>query len=216
MASNGNLPNSMLSPIPGGKLRKDAALHWNAMRKDILSKTGLAICPVGPRGSYRSLYWQKYFWSLYQSGQGNLAAYPGTSNHGLGLAVDVATPQMAELINKYGAKYGWQKAWSDAPSEWWHFRWREGNYGIKAVSEKYPVIKRGAKGTPVKRLEVYLRAAGYLKPQHKVGGVYNIWIRRAVWRFQRAAGLKANGIVDKKTWAALARAAKKELKKHGN
>jgi hypothetical protein len=30
---------------------------------------------------------------------------------------------MAALINQYGAEYGWQKRWSDAPSEWWHFKY---------------------------------------------------------------------------------------------
>lgn len=214
MASNGNLPNYMLGNIPGGKLRKDAAAHWNAMREEIKAKAGVEIRPTGPRSSYRSLYWQKYFWSLYQSGRGNLAAVPGTSNHGLGLAIDVATPQMADLINKYGAKYGWQKKWSDAPSEWWHFRWRPGNYNI-AQSSKYPVIKKGSKGSAVKRLQVYLRAAGYLRRGHKVHGNYNIWIRRAVRKFQRDAGLKDDGVVGKNTWTALKKAAKKGMK-NGN
>lgn len=215
MASNGNLPNYMLGNIPGGKLRKDAARHWNAMHKEIKDKTGIDIRPTGPRSTYRSLYWQKYFWSLYQSGRGNLAAVPGTSNHGWGLAVDVATPQMAELVNKYGAKYGWQKNWSDAPSEWWHFRWREGNYGIKASSSKYPTIKKGSKGTAVKRLQVYLRAAGYLRANRKVTNDYNIWVRRAVRKFQRDNGIVDDGIVSTKTWAALRRAAKRSIK-NGN
>lgn len=66
---------------------------------------------------------QEYFWKLYISGHGNLAARPGTSNHGWGVAVDVPTVQMAQLINKYGSAYGWQKRWSDAASEWWHFKY---------------------------------------------------------------------------------------------
>jgi len=27
------------------------------------------------------------------------------------------------MINRYGAEFGWQKRWSDAPSEWWHFKY---------------------------------------------------------------------------------------------
>lgn len=209
MPSNGNLPNYMLGNIPGGKLRKDAARHWNAMHKEIKAKTGIDIRPTGPRSSYRTLYWQKHFYNTMPRG---MAAVPGTSNHGWGLAVDVATPAMAAAINKYGAKYGYQKAWSDAQHEWWHFKWREGNYGLKKAASKYPVIKKGSKGTAVKRLQVYLRAAGYLKQSHKVHGNYNIWIRRAVRKFQRAVGQEDNGIVTKKTWDALKKAAKKGLK----
>jgi hypothetical protein len=209
MASNGNLPNYMLASIPGGKLRKDAALHWNAMHKEIKAKTGIDIRPTGPRSSYRSLYWQRYFYNTMARG---MAAVPGTSNHGWGLAVDVATPAMAAAINKYGAKYGYQKAWSDAQHEWWHFKWREGNYNLRVTPNKYPVIKKGSKGTAVKRLQVYLRAAGYLRANRKVNGDYNVWVRRAVRKFQRDSGLTDNGIVNKKTWTALRRAAKRRLK----
>jgi hypothetical protein len=123
MATNGKLPSSSLTAIPGGRLRGDAAHSWNAMRSYIAEKEGVWIAPAGSRSSYRHYADQEHFWNLWQSGRGNLAAHPGTSNHGWGLAVDVATPQMAALINKYGAPFGWQKQWSDAPSEWWHFKY---------------------------------------------------------------------------------------------
>jgi hypothetical protein len=64
-----------------------------------------------------------YFWRLYLMGRGALAARPGTSNHGWGTTVDVPSRRMAQLINQEGAAFGWQKRWSDAPSEWWHFRY---------------------------------------------------------------------------------------------
>lgn len=35
---------------------------------------------------YRSLYWQKHWYAQYGAPR---AAYPGTSNHGMGLAVDI-------------------------------------------------------------------------------------------------------------------------------
>lgn len=47
------------------------------------------------------------------------------SNHGLGLAVDTDD---SAIINATGAPYGWQKAWSDAQNEPWHFRYTPGHY----------------------------------------------------------------------------------------
>lgn len=123
MGANGRLSGSELSSIPGGRLRHDAANAWNRMRKHIGEKSGVWIAPTGSQSSYRDIGGQNYFWNLYQSGRGNLAARPGSSNHGYGLAVDVATPQMARLINQYGAPFGYQKRWSDAPSEWWHMKY---------------------------------------------------------------------------------------------
>ena len=42
---------------------------------------------------------------------------PALSNHGLGLAVDLATEQMRRIVDKIGHKYGWAKEWSDAQSD---------------------------------------------------------------------------------------------------
>jgi hypothetical protein len=128
LASNGRLPSSQLKAIPGGRLQKGTAYSWLRLRAKIarVTKGRVWICPTSPRTAYRTYAEQQYFWNLYISGRGNLAARPGTSNHGWGLAVDVPTVEMAQLINKYGASYGWQKRWSDAPSEWWHFKYADG------------------------------------------------------------------------------------------
>ena len=40
---------------------------------------------------FRTVARQKYFWDLYKSGRGNLAARPGTSRHGVGTALDLNT-----------------------------------------------------------------------------------------------------------------------------
>lgn len=127
MATNGRLPASTLGAIPGGRLEKAAAASWLRLRAEIGNKTGVWICPTSSRTAYRTYAEQLYFWALYTSGRGALAARPGTSNHGWGLAVDVPTTTMARLINQYGANFGWQKRWSDAPSEWWHFKYAPQN-----------------------------------------------------------------------------------------
>jgi hypothetical protein len=89
---------------------------------------GLELLPSAYDCSYRDYDAQVYYWNLYQSGQGNLAAYPGTSNHGWGTAVDADTPAMRDLIDEIGVKYGWSKSWSDAPTEWWHICYQAGHY----------------------------------------------------------------------------------------
>ena len=111
MASNGNLPSSMLTPVPPGRLEKHAAAAWNA-------GPGKAGCRLlGPVSGYRDIGSQRHFYALYRAG-GNLAAVPGTSNHGLGRAVDLASPSHRAWIDRNGARYGWKK--TEAMGEWWH------------------------------------------------------------------------------------------------
>lgn len=130
MSANGQLPDSALSKIPGGRLKMGApARSWLAMRYYIMRHyRGLAIVPTGPSSSYRTLAKQREFFANYQNGTGPLAARPGTSNHGLGLAVDVPTAQMQAAIRECGHLFGWGirggRLASDAPSEAWHCTYR--------------------------------------------------------------------------------------------
>jgi len=122
MASNGKLPDTDLASINGGRLRKDAALAWNAMNEEA-TRLGVPLYPTGSKSSYRTFAQQQELWNLYKSGKGNLAAVPGQSNHGWGLAVDLATPQMRAMVDRIGAKYGFSKRCSDAQNEWWHIKY---------------------------------------------------------------------------------------------
>jgi hypothetical protein len=198
MSGNGRLTASELAPIPGGRLAKTAAPSWNALYA-ICRMKGVPIYPSGSRSSYRPYADQQYFWSLYRSGRGNLAAYPGTSNHGLGLAVDLATPQMRTMIDRYGAPFGWAKKWSDAPGEWWHIKWRGGVWKGKASD---PVLRRGSSGHSVATLQKLLRAKN-VKRAPKPSGYLNLATSRAVKRFQKKHSLKADGVVGAKTWKKL-------------
>jgi len=118
---NGRLPDNVLAPIPGGRLERSAAIQWNKMRAYIGQRHGVWIAPAGPNSSFRSYAAQVYFWNLYISGRGNVAARPGTSNHGWGRAVDVATPTMAYYIRKYMHLFGWSHDEGARVGEWWHF-----------------------------------------------------------------------------------------------
>lgn len=147
MASNGRLPASALAPIPGGQLSKPAAAAWNAGP----AKAGLR--PLGPNSSYRNYAGQVYYWNLWKSGRGNLAAVPGTSNHGLGIAVDLKEPWMRTWINQHGARYGWRKV--EAPGEWWHV-----NYvgGFRPPADPYRALPRHERAL-VEKLRYHSRGA---------------------------------------------------------
>lgn len=127
--NNGQLPDSKLSKIPGGRLASGApARSWLAMRWFVYKKTGVWLYPTGPWSSYRPLWKQQEFWKNYTSGKGPLAARPGTSNHGWGRAVDIPTQAQQAAVRKYGHWFGWGiaggKLQSDAPSEPWHCTYR--------------------------------------------------------------------------------------------
>jgi hypothetical protein len=129
---NGKLPQSALSTIPGGQLAKGSpARSWIAMRWYIQKKTGVWIYPTGPNSSYRTLRKQQEFWKAYTSGKGPLAARPGSSNHGIGKAVDVPLPAQQEALRKYAHLFDWGiaggKLSSDASSEPWHCTFRGGS-----------------------------------------------------------------------------------------
>lgn len=123
---NGNLPSSSLGKAlgfapgsgvgaTGGLLQKAAAAAWNLAYK---ASGGILSLTEG----YRDLAGQNYRWSLFKKG-GNLAAAPGTSKHGYGLAADVAGGQ--SWLRANGAKYGWTNTGLGfAQREPWHFEYR--------------------------------------------------------------------------------------------
>jgi hypothetical protein len=174
--SNGQLPASALAPIADGELERLAAAAWNAMNVKARSE-GLELVPTGSMSSYRTLEQQKILYARYQAGTGNLAAVPGTSNHGWGLAVDVATPAMRAMIDRIGAPFGWSKEWSDAPSEWWHIKFQAGHYsgpdpGPYGAS---PVIPDVPEGTMA--IAVATKKSGFFEVfvQQTSGEIFHTW-----------------------------------------
>lgn len=107
-------------PSPWGPLylAPAAADAWNAMRAEALRIHGVELQPNGPLSAYRTSEDQAELYDLFLSGQGAPANPPGTSSHELGTAVDVATPQMRQIIDEIGPQFGWGKV--HAPGEWWH------------------------------------------------------------------------------------------------
>ena len=215
MSSNGRLKSSELRSIKGGgKLEKNAAKSWNAFARYCKVKHGYDVevtdsyRKLGAPGDYRRGTWSQYgAWEKYQSGNGNLAARPGTSNHGLGRAVDVPGACQSAIF-RWGAEFGWQKKWSDAPSEPWHFCWSSGNAKRKVIAQWSQVqsgdtLYRGDKGPGAKSLKILLRRHGcwpYKYPLNSAYGRITLWW---VKKFQRSHRLKADGVVGPATWKAL-------------
>lgn len=132
MSSNGRLKQSELGHIGNGLyLRKDAARAFNQLNAKVKKRFGRGL---GVVSAYRPYAKQQYLWNLYLSGRGNLAARPGTSNHGLGLAVDLDL-WSRQAIDKMGAPYGFSKKWSDAPSEYWHIVFSPAHYNPPKAPE---------------------------------------------------------------------------------
>ncbi|WP_402469554.1 D-alanyl-D-alanine carboxypeptidase family protein [Isoptericola aurantiacus] len=125
--SNGNIPASVLCEIasaPGHLLRCDAAEQFAALNAAYRDRFGVDI-PI--TDSYRSYAAQV----AVRATKPHLAAVPGTSNHGWGLALDLSTPISGGASAEYawlrvhGPDYGWDNpSWArpgGTKPEPWHF-----------------------------------------------------------------------------------------------
>ncbi|HYN30650.1 MAG TPA: M15 family metallopeptidase [Dermatophilaceae bacterium] len=126
---NGAIPASALCPLweaPGEALRPRPAAAFNAMSQAYAKETGSPLCVTD---SYRSLG-EQY---AVKAAKGRWAAAPGSSRHGLGMALDLCGG-----VNDFGAPahlwmkqnaplYGWfHPGWASAggslPEPWhWEF-----------------------------------------------------------------------------------------------
>jgi lysozyme len=221
MPANGRLTVKQLAPIHHSTLKlslasAEASAAWNTMRLYLIQKYGKRgdITAEGPLGAYRDYQGQVRCKALY----GRNAAKPGTSNHGWGHAVDLATPDMASLVDRHGSVFGWHH-W-DAKWEWWH---REYDGGFTrpdpGPDESHPVLRKGSGGPGqafhVSRLQRMLNQRGGVKPPLVEDGDFGDGTRKAVAAFQKASGLKANGICDDAVWAILEGTPIQPVKKGG-
>lgn len=185
------------------------AAAWNVVAAEIKAKEGVVIRVNGPDSAYRTWGRQVYYRS-YWCGLGHCenAAEPGTSNHGLGWAFDVPD-YVGALLDKYGAKYGFRRACSDAPWENWHWHWCGGWTGKDPGADgqaapKYPTLKKGSKNSAAtKRAQKHLRRwnLGLTRPQ--VDGDFGATTQKAVEEFQTVHYQKPDGVIGPKTWKLL-------------
>ena len=144
---NGELDDGLLLPIPGGQLHRNAAIAWAAMR-EAADRDGIHLEPTHSVDTYRPLavqsrvFLRRYTTEPQQTGRAPVAwdgktwwlrpdcapaAVPGTSSHGLGLAVDVRRASerpRAEWLRNNAHEFGW---WREFEEEPWHWRYCAGD-----------------------------------------------------------------------------------------
>ncbi|RZT17109.1 NlpC/P60 family protein [Kribbella sp. VKM Ac-2569] len=127
--SNGMIPSGKLCALGSGHmLRCDAAAAYLKLASAYRAQFGKSLCITDSYRSYASQV------SLYQR-KPSLAALPGTSNHGWGVAVDLCggvdkyNTTQYQWMKSHASAYGWlHPAWADQGGnreEPWH--WEFGN-----------------------------------------------------------------------------------------
>ncbi|HEY3506132.1 MAG TPA: D-alanyl-D-alanine carboxypeptidase family protein [Actinocatenispora sp.] len=115
---NGKVPSTKLATIDGRhRLWSGAAKAYRRMaqaaRVDGVSLT--------VNSAYRTHAEQAALYQRYLNHQGNLAAPPGSSNHGWGLSADINTAGSLDWLRRNASRYGF---FNDVPSESWHWTYR--------------------------------------------------------------------------------------------
>lgn len=239
--SNGKLDTATLETcnIPNVKLQATAARAWRALNAAAIAK-GFKLRSTGAYRSYDAqvtLFLSRYVtnelsgrptktWNgkkYWQKPNTAMAATPGTSNHGLGLAIDLAeqndgdkrvkfvSPMLVLWLCNNAHLYGIS---AEDNSEVWHWRYHAGDAipaavleyenGPKAPSEtpqtlveppKAPKVslRRGSKGEAVKRLQRRLVLEGFAV-RGGIDGIYGKYTEGAVKRYQKRKGLVADGV----------------------
>lgn len=140
--ANGKIPEDFLMTMltsPGERLRHDAAVMFDLMSVDFSEQFGRSI---GITDSYRTYESQVYLKRIKPF----LAAPPGYSNHGWGMALDINGPEAQfgtkerQWLLDNGWKYGWfSPTWAHADGmkpESWHFEYMGTTANAWPASEK--------------------------------------------------------------------------------
>lgn len=148
--------------------------------------------------AYRTYAAQLTLWNRYKAGTGALAAVPGTSNHGLGHAVDLGLIGMRSWVDRHGRAFGWAKV--EAFSEWWHVNYVGGFHRPDpGTSLRFPNLRVGSGGQ--------CQAPAVREVQRRLGlkedGEYGKATRKRVKQFQRKYHLPVDGRVGSVTWLQL-------------
>jgi len=129
--TNGLLDVNDLCPLwdRSQQLRADAAVSLAVMNEGFRAQFGRDMCLSD---SYRNLYEQR----VTKARKGYLAATPGESNHGWGIAVDfcqgeTTTSAVWKWLHANGPVYGWANpdwalAGGSGPHEPWHWEYTAG------------------------------------------------------------------------------------------
>jgi len=135
---NGLLATQDLCTLWDGhtQLRADAAVSLAQFNQAFVARFGADMCLSS---GYRSLAQQR----VVKAQKGGLAAEPGKSNHGWGLAVDFCSSLTSGAawtwLNENAAAFGWENpSWArpggSGPYERWHWEYTK---GVKQDGEYY-------------------------------------------------------------------------------
>ncbi|MFL1429405.1 MULTISPECIES: D-alanyl-D-alanine carboxypeptidase family protein [unclassified Nocardiopsis] len=123
---NGRIPDDLLCPLPqpGERLRADAAAAFIELDAAYRERFGRAMCVTD---SYRPYHEQV---ALFQQMLPGMAAKPGTSTHGMGLAVDLCggvnvlgSAEHVWMLDRAPA-FGWDNPpWARGGFEPWHWEY---------------------------------------------------------------------------------------------
>ncbi|MCL2454694.1 MAG: M15 family metallopeptidase [Micrococcales bacterium] len=125
-AANGQVPTSDLCTLWDGRtqVRADFAVALAELNQEYSARFGADLCLTS---GYRTLAEQRAVRAL----RGHMAATPGKSNHGLGLAVDFCTDQLTTArynwLRANGPRFGvdnppWARPGGSKPERWhWEF-----------------------------------------------------------------------------------------------
>ena len=156
---------------------------------------------------HRTMARQAYFYALYRSGKGAKAAVPspyaphirsGRFDH----AIDFnnASGAMAWL-HSHGIR-----CQLTVPGESWHVEASAEDLRRYRLDHEGPrTLRPGVTHPDVKRAQKFLKRAGLLPRERKVGTFYGPLMVKAVKTIQQKNGLKADGIVGPATWKLLER-----------
>lgn len=146
LGSNGNLdPSQLKKTVMGIVLEINAANDWDRL---VAQARADGVPDVSVSGGYRTFQRQSaiFDWDLYVRTGGSrtdtaanykrgakrkkigtngevAAAFPGTSNHGWGKAVDASGARFKKWLKIYGWKYNWSWYEGKSVNEDWHFTW---------------------------------------------------------------------------------------------
>jgi hypothetical protein len=125
--TNGQIDTRILVDVSGkgDYLESTAAHQFLAMRDALHAATGIYINPAPGSSAYRPLATQQQFYAAYQAGTGNVAAVPGTSNHGWGRAIDITGYESSDAVwawlLAHASEFGYSWATGQASGERWHW-----------------------------------------------------------------------------------------------
>ena len=236
-SANGELHKELLTPINGGRLERTAARAWLALVA-AAAADGIELKPTSSLDTYRDLdhqtsvllvrytptynpiantledtrtYQGKRWWK--RRGVAAVAS-PGTSNHGWGLAVDVANTSGARLawLLANAGRFGF--SW-ESQKEPWHIRYVEGDAipqavldfeagtaTVSTVISTHPNLRSGDSGPAVAEMQAGMNRH---KCSVKSDGQFGPKAAAALIDFQYRHGLVTDGLCGPKTWAALER-----------